>query len=586
MINATKEKLATYFQGSSQFIVPFFQRGYVWDEDNWETFWEHVSTVLNRLETNAGAEHFIGTLITKRRAEDRLGQSAYDLIDGQQRLTTIALLLKAIGESASSQMPNLKSVITEHLWFHDSRGNAYPRIVPSSYDKKYYDAILTGQPVQGASGDEHRIVRAYRFFMSRLKDLGDERLDLLRLVLLERIPAICMMLSQDDDEQEIFDTINALGVRLTTGELLKNFVFKEKTIQPHYDTLWRSVFEASDDQVEFWAAEKTAGRIIRTNIEVLLYCYLIIKTGSDVRLESLFKEYKKWLGGKSFGEMQSFLKELRQYAEIYLTFPSGDDLNQIAYLDEEKRFFHVVENLMVTTIYPLVLYIYRNVTVESDRLAVLRLLETYLVRRNVCRLTTKNYNSLFIQIIARLEEQRAAGQLAAATALTEVIHQFDDPTNLMPTDQAFEDAFRREALSNQNAREILFLIALYHASTGLADVTQLCLRNYSVEHMMPTKWQDKWLDRDMTDVERADRDRRVRTLGNLTLVTKRLNSKLQNSAWNVKTGVLKQYSSLRMTVRYLDDSWDETTIDARAGELADDAKKIWPWISHQSQKSL
>lgn len=582
MINATKEKLATYFQGNSQFIVPFFQRGYVWDEDNWETFWEHISAVLDDAEKNAPAEHFIGTLITKRRAEDRLGQSAYDLIDGQQRLTTIAVFLKAIGESVSGQMPSLKSMITEHLWFRDARGNSYPRIVPSGYDKRYYDAIIAGEPIQGTSAEEHKIVRAYRFFMTKLKGFGDERLDLLRLVLLERVPAICMLLSQDDDEQEIFDTINALGVRLTTGELLKNYVFKEKSIQLQYDTLWKSVYEANDDQVEFWAAEKTAGRIIRTNIEVLLYCYLIIKTGGDVKLESLFKEYKKWLGGKSPEDIQSFLKELKEYADIYFSFPSGDDLNQIAYTEEEKRFFHVVENLMVTTIYPLVLYIYKRIPAENDRLAVLRLLETYLVRRNVCRLTTKNYNSLFIQIIAKLEERRAVGQLTAAKALTEVINEFQDPSNLMPTDQTFEGAFKREALSNQNSREILFLIALYHVSSGLADVARLCLRNYSVEHMMPMKWEEKWLIKEMTEQEKAERNRRILTLGNLTLVTKRLNSKLQNSEWGVKTDVLKLHSSLRMTVNYLDKSWEDAEIDLRAGHLAEDAKNMWPWIRQES----
>lgn len=593
MINATKEKLTTYFQGTGQFVVPFFQRGYVWDEDNWTTFWEHISEVLERAEQSAAAEHFIGTLITKRQAETKLGQAVYDLIDGQQRLTTIAIFLRAIGDSASAAMPNLKTMITEHLWFRDAYDKSYPRIVPSGYDKNYYDALMSGNHMQGSSWDEHKLVRAYRFFASRLEGFSDQRLDLLRLVMLERVPVICMMLAPDDDEQEIFDTINALGVRLTTGELLKNYVFKEKGIQSDYEALWKSVFEANEDQVEFWSAEKTAGRVIRTNIEVLLYCYLIIKTGSDIRLESLFKEYKTWLGGKSLEEKRSFLKELRQYAEIYFTFPSGDDLNQIEYKEEEKRFFHVVENLVVTTIYPLVLYVYKNVTAESDRLSLLGLLETYVVRRNVCRLTTKNYNSLFIQMIAKLEERRGRGGVRVPTSLAEIIDEFEDPTNLMPTDQAFADAFETEAISNQNAREILFLIALFHSSTGLADVSRLCLRNYSVEHMMPTKWEENWSDRERDDLERVKRNRAIKTLGNLTLVTKRLNSKMQNRAWKDekgkgqgKTDVLRKHSSLQMTVEYLDKTWSEPEISIRAKSLAADAKKMWPWSRLESAKKL
>ena len=184
------------------------------------------------------------------------------------------------------------------------------------------------------------------------------------------------MLSADDDEQEIFDTINALGVRLTTGELLKNFIFMERSLQGQYETLWRDTYEGNEEQVEFWNSEKTAGRVVRTNMEVLLYCYLIITTKEEVKLESLFKEYKKWLSEKPTEAKRAFLGELRQYAEIYYSFPSDTDLNQIGFKEEEKRFFHVVDYLVVTTIYPLILYIYKNVTSSEARSSMVRMLES------------------------------------------------------------------------------------------------------------------------------------------------------------------------------------------------------------------
>ena len=247
----------------------------------------------------------------------------------------------------------------------------------------------------------------------------------------------------------------------------------------------------------FWNTEKTAGRIIRTNIEVLLYCYLIIKTGSsEIKLDSLFKEYKKWLSDKSAEDKVVFLKELKDYAEIYSSFPSGVDLNQIGFKEEEKRFFHIVENLMVTTIYPLVLYIYKTVTSIETRSEILRMLESYLVRRNICRLTTKNYNSLFIQISNKLEQLRRVGSMINSEMLAEIIREFDDPTNLMPLNNDFKAAFGTAILSNQNAREILFIVALQQVSSGLADMPTLSLANYSVEHMIPVKWEENWLDRD------------------------------------------------------------------------------------------
>src|SRR6266566_3019228 len=359
MINATKEKLASFFQGTIQYEVPFFQRAYVWDDENWATLWDHVLTVLERHEQGLSGEHFIGTVITKQRPAERLGQQVHDLIDGQQRLTTIALLLQAIADTATGDVPRLKEVISDNLRFRDTRNEVHPRVIPSSYDRTYYNAIMAGEAHASLANGDHKIVRAYRFFRDRLADMTDDRRDQLRLVLLERVSVISMMLSHEDDEQEIFDTINALGVRLTTAELLKNYIFKEQTIQSHYATLWKDVYEDNEEHVEFWNAERTAGRIIRTNIEVLLYCYLVIKTGSEVKLESLFKEYKRWLDGKPGPERLAFLRELREYAEIYASFPAGAELNEIAFDEWEKRFFHVVENLMITTVLPLALYIYK-----------------------------------------------------------------------------------------------------------------------------------------------------------------------------------------------------------------------------------
>lgn len=576
MISAAKEKLASYYQGSSQFIVPFFQRAYVWDEDNWQTLWEHTISVLEKAEEKTSGEHFIGTIITKQRPATAIGQSMYDLIDGQQRLTTFAILLKAIGNASTNQMPNLKNKIDEHLRFQDAKGNNYSRIQLCGYDTPYYDAVITSNGLAHVKNSDHKIIRAYKYFADKLIGFTDDRLDMLRLIILDRVPIISMMLSQDDDEQEIFDTINSLGVRLTTGELLKNHIFQDKDMHGQYESLWKDVYEANEDQIDFWNEEKTAGRIIRTNIEVLLYSYLIIKTGGDIKLESLFKEYKKWLSDKKAKERIAFLGELKEYAEIYSDFPSGTTLGQIGFEEGEKRFFHIVENLVITTVYPLIIYIYKNIADQKVRRDILAVIESYLVRRNICRLTTKNYNLLFIQIINKLEEERRShGELSAET-LARIIEGFNDATNLRPTDEQFRDAIKKEPLSNQNSREILFLIALYQVSTGLADIPKLSLGNYSVEHIMPIKWEANWRSREMTSQERDERNHKLLTLGNLTLVTKRLNSKMQNESWEIKKVILKKNSGLRMTTDYLDrELWNEASIDERGGHLTKSALEIW-----------
>jgi len=367
MINANKELLNSFFTSNLQYIVPFFQRTYVWDEDNWEILWEHISQIAQKTNGPHNDEHFIGTLITKQQVSERIDESKRDLIDGQQRLTTIALLLKAIATKATGQGDyiKLKDKANELLLFENSRGEKFLRIEHSRNDKEYFEAIMHDGDLSKLNNQEHKILKCYKFFKDKLKDFSDDQLENLRTIILSNVPVISMLLSDKDDEQEIFDTINSLGVKLTTGELLKNYIFKEKELQSLYESHWHDVFEEDEEQIEFWNKNKTSGRIIRTNIEILLYCYLIIKIRSDVKLEKLFIAYKNWLSGKSQDDKKDFLEELKRYATIYYNFPDSSELNEISFSQEQERFFHIIENLEITTVYPLILFIYDKLPIRQ-----------------------------------------------------------------------------------------------------------------------------------------------------------------------------------------------------------------------------
>ncbi|WP_276366247.1 DUF262 domain-containing HNH endonuclease family protein [Chryseolinea sp. H1M3-3] len=572
MINATKEKLSSFFQGNMQYVVPFFQRSYVWNQENWDTLWEHIKRILD--EKIKKHEHFIGTLIVKQRTPERIGETSYDLIDGQQRLTTFSILLKAIADTATNSgvFIKLAEKTNELLVFEDSRGDKHLRIMHSRNDKDYFETLMLNEKQEKLKNQGHRILQAYRYFHDKLAPFTDEERDELRNIILTNVPVISMMLAQEDDEQEIFDTINSLGVRLTTAELLKNHVFQYKEIQDKYEEYWFEVFEEDEDMLAFWNKKKTSGRVSRTNIDILLYCYLIIQTRREVNLEKLFQDYKQWLKDKPLNERKSFLVDLREYAGIYYSFPEGTEINEIAFSESEKRFFHVIENLEITTVIPLVLCIYKMVTMKKERTKMLGLLESYLVRRNVCRLTTKNYNNLFIQIMQQLIDSEEIDYLT----LKEILIGFIDDTNRFPSDGEFQRAFGDEQISNSNAYEILYCIALYQLNNEYSDVKKLSSLSFSVEHIMPQKWETNWLTRKMREDEKAIRYKKIKTLGNLTLVTQNLNSKMKNSEWSRKKEHLKEYSKLRLTTDYLKlKSWDENAIQNRADILSSDALKIW-----------
>ncbi|MCW5961026.1 MAG: DUF262 domain-containing protein [Pyrinomonadaceae bacterium] len=574
MINATKEQLNSFFSGTLQFVVPFFQRAYVWDSENWEILWDHISRIANVENNTTSSEHFIGTLIIKQRLANKMGEHKHDLIDGQQRLTTFALLLKAIANTASGNEPYTKLIekTNELIVFEDAKGTSFIRLEHSKNDIEYFEAIMLDKDVDRLPNQDHRILKCYRFFEKKLEGYTDEQLDTFKTVILNNVPLISMLLSANDDEQEIFDTINSLGVRLTTGELLKNFIFSDTSIRVKYSELWEPVFEDDEDQINFWNRSKTSGRVVRTNIEVLLYCYLIIQKKANVELERLFKEYKAWLGGKSDQEKIDFLEELKDYASIYFTFPEGTQLNELRFSQHEERFFHVIEKLEITTVYPLVLYLYKRVGNRSHLVEMLGTLESYLVRRQVCRLSTKNYNNVFIQMIKELESL----EHLTPESFRSMFESFDVDTNRFPLDIEFTDAFLKQPISNINAREILFCISLYQIHTPMNDVGSLSSSSYTVEHIMPQKWEEHWSVAGMDDLARLERNRKIKTLGNLTLVTQYLNSSMKNAPWETKREALQNYSLLKITTEYLEKiSWDESEIESRALDLARTALKIW-----------
>lgn len=591
MLSANKEKLQSFFQGSNQFIIPFFQRSYVWKIDNWSELWENIVEVINESETNSNSEHFIGTIIVQQAQTEKLGSLIYNLIDGQQRLTTICLLLKALHDASKDEA--LRNWILSLLIYIDSYGEKNLRIIHSKVDKEHFQKILLAndnndslyipfitkfQTLNRKERDIYldsmnKIDGAYLFFRVNIKEqLHPDQIRTFVTILLEKLPVIHMALTKEDDVQHIFDTINSLGVRLTAAELLKNHLYSYPAVSSKYKEYWENVFEADEDSTEYWNKNRTSGRIIRTTIELFLYSYLIIKNENLIKIDTLFKEFKTYLKDKEndSAALLEFAKELSEYGKLYATIPNGENLAEINFKEQDKRFLHVVQELDNTTVFPLVLYIYKNVKNIDERNKILNLLESYLVRRTACHLTTKNYNNLFIGLIKDLKKEGIVTYEYIRTKLL----SYNDDTNRFPTDEEFINAFHSTYLINQYSREILFCIALYQMDNEMQDNTKLSNYGFSLEHIMPKKWKNNWsLSRGYNE---DYRNQKLLTLGNLTLVKGKLNSSMRDSNWKRKKEALRQYSTLRITTDYIYCStWDEKIIEKRANDLSVIALKIW-----------
>ncbi|MCT9413803.1 DUF262 domain-containing HNH endonuclease family protein [Acinetobacter baumannii] len=599
MLSANKEKIQSFLMGSSQYHIPFFQRPYVWKIENWQEF---IESVIEQTEMagDSESEHFIGTIIVQQKESTKIGAIEYDLVDGQQRLTTICLLLKAIQDLAQKEAT--KNWIQTLLTFTDSEAELCPRIIHSRKDVELFESILfdashnekSWKDFEKLSKDqwddyfnkalEHKtVLGCYLYFRNAVNkylnsknidiDTQDQLIKKIVQTILIKLPVIHMALSKKDDVQEIFDTINSQGVKLTTAELLKNFLFKnnEKSIKLYQEN-WYSIFEANEDDIEFWSSDRTSGRMRRSTMELFLYSYLVITKESTVKLEKLFREYKNLIKQKNQDELVALIKDLKQHAEVYRQIPDGIDLRALSYGEYKKRFFQIASEFDITTIMPLMLFIMKQVKDEAELKKILKVLESYIARRTICKMTTKNYNNLFLSLLVEVKKWDT---ITSERFLNKLLTYKED-TNIFPSDEQVRKAIFNKTLINKYTREVLYIISLYDLSDPKVDNHVLSLDGFSLEHLMPKKWQNNW---DIPETkELIDQNNyKLLTLGNLALIKGTLNSKLRDAAWSSKRKDLDTYSTLKRTRECLDkEIWDVKQIDERSHSLFKAIMQIWP----------
>ena len=569
-MKADDVNIQTVFNRSRHLDIPFFQRAYVWGKENndlWDRFLEDIKTASNNNE-----KYFMGVIILKQTqtsASDQVGDVRV-VIDGQQRLTTLILLFKALYEINGSPEKFKENFYTNYgdlILRHN-------RIDREKFEKILEDIELTKQDKESC------IYKCYNYFKENIeKDEIDPN------KVFQNITFVLVELREDEDEQQIFDSINSLGMSLTAAELLKNYLFKED--EEKYKVNWEEVFEDKDKKT-YWDMKVTSGRNIRTNLDLFLESYLTIKIQdkafkidsrdkkSLLKIQSVFDSYKKLIEKHSF-DKEELISELREYAKIYRSYINplivDQDTEDKEYI---KRINLVIFGLNTTTIIPYILYVAKNSS-EQDRKDIFRYIESYLIRRLIIKETSKNYNNLF-------RESFINKKICLFVDLKDFIENKTDKSNFMPTDEQVRSGINESRLNNYQARGVLYLIET--AIRGDMHSTEIkSMNSFSLEHLMPKNWRKNWKASSFSDEMKKERDRALRTLGNLILLDRRLNSSISDSDWKTKKegkgrhGGLKQYATGMDTFnpKYIEKKdWNEEAIKERARELSEKAiNEVW-----------
>jgi hypothetical protein len=546
-MHARETTVKAMLGGQKQYVVPLFQRKYRWTRDHWNTLWVDV---LDNYQTKAAHDHFLGSAVTLPRDGTPDGITPFSLIDGQQRLTTLSLLLAAIRDLARPDDAELAERV-DGLYLRNRYVSGFDRfkVLPTQADREAFAAVIDSEaPVSGSAVSD-----AYKFFVTAIRKGDDDghpiRIADLESVVLNKLSLVSITLDKDDNPYRIFESLNAKGMRLTQSDLLRNYVFMRLPLVQHeevYNVLWRPMEDRLGSRIE---------EFIRDHL---------VKDGEFVRKEDVYQAWKDRLDDLSSGELRSEIESLGRFSTFYkkLIAPVHEP-------DEGVRELLVRLNRWGgTTIYPFLLNMYADR--DSGRVSnvglrrVLQFVESFLVRRLFANVPTNALNRIFIRLYK---------QLPAQDDIVDATHRALSQSGLRwPSDNELRDGVMNYPLyidSRPDQRKmILEVLEESYAHQEPVDMARL-----TIEHVMPQSLTNEW-QRELGDSARDIHKKYLHTLGNLTLTG--YNSPLSNLPFERKQQILER-SHLELNREVAQSpAWNEGAILERAQRLFERAVQIWP----------
>lgn len=563
------------FNGSRLLEVPFYQRAYVWDEEQWDRFLADMEFV-----TKTKKPYFLGSIIFKSGKTPNTWDHFSDckiVIDGQQRLTTLMIFFKVLCLKKNEN----------RLFERDFRLEDDTIVLQHGRnDISAFDKVMCQEKTEEIPNivPASQIISAFNYF---LKKIDSDKLD--RNIIKQNVQFVCIDLLDGEDEQQVFDTINSLGVRLTTAELLKNYFYNKDNVQ-EYEKNWVAIFEKDSETRLYWEQEMETGRIKRSLIDIFFDAYFQIFlqdkkyniTAEDKivysRVDHLAKSYQSFIDHYCGGDKSVVLGQMAEYAKCFAETFRPEYCNMgIPAAPGIERINVIMFGLKNTTLIPYILYVAKNVENQSELRKIYGILESYLMKRMIVHAPTKNYNNLFTSLILN--------SVLEADALKGRLNKGNDATTFVPSDNDLINGFKTAKLVNLQTRGILYLLEAGIRSAK-SSTALLGFNNYSLEHIMPKKWRNNWAACE-TEILARRRDSMLLTLGNLAIIPQSLNASIRDSSWEAKksgkgvnnpglsvcaAGLTTIHDALQK------DIWDEECIEFRAEWLFEQARSLWDMI--------
>ena len=585
------------FKNSTVLRIPFFQRQYVWGEKEWERF-------INDMESLVGLrkKYFLGSLIFKNEEptdeEAAYGVSEkYTVIDGQQRLTTLSIFLKALNSLLIDDQ--LRNNFQSSFFIQNGQRN--PVLHHSINDRAAYQETMWGNPL--TPYEDKRVVKAYHFFRDKLVGRGQLELKALWMAVFARIKFVEIILDDQDDEQQIFDTINSLGVDLTIDELMKNFLY-DVNEEEAYVNNWKPVFDDTASR-DFWGTSDAARSQAATDenkvISNFFYDFVRIKMwdyegqpGFDrkafVQKSQIFSTCKAFV--EVFGtDKQTLANDIIEYAKLYKKYLNKKNLDVRIPMTSGIERIACIAMTKDSTITPYLLYVLKNVNGLQEQNKMFEFLETYLVRRMVA--LPVNANKMATEFYT---EQLVAKRIDNYDKLKEYIMNIGEDKNMhMPSDTEIATNIHQTIFGDETTPRLIFYLQETRNRYQHTGGYNYFLAEYIIPK--PCKASERNYPPHADDMLEQERKTKTKTIGNFILLEKpRVENNpdkeaddqekmikalkgVANEAFADKSQVMKQYVSTLICSNWFNtkDNWDETAIQIRnRGFASKVVPKVWP----------
>jgi uncharacterized protein with ParB-like and HNH nuclease domain/predicted transport protein len=553
-MKATEANLLEFIKKSNQFSIPIYQRLYSWTEKECGRLWNDIMTVGSKNIPS----HFIGSIMYIEKGLYQISKPEPLLvIDGQQRLTTISLLLEALARKIGDNEVegfSARKIRNYYLINPLETGDRKYKLLLSQNDRNTYISII--EQKEYPNKFSIRIKNIFEYFTSKIDKLSENDIQNLCLGLLKLFIVDISLNRDQDNPQLIFESMNSTGKDLSQADLIRNFMLMrlEGDIQKRlYEDYWHPM------ELEF------GQEAYDSHFDSFMRHYLTMKTGNIPKIREVYEEFKNYFYN-SRRDNEEELKELKKYAAYFCAMALGKEEDK-----ELKKAFSDLRELKVDVSYPLLLELYNDYKIgifsKNDFIEIIRLIESYVFRRAVCGIPTNSLNKTFASF---------AKSIIKENYLESVKAHFNKMTSYrrFPNDEEFITELKCRDLYNFRSRSYWLKRLENHDRKEQVNVSE-----YTIEHILP---QNNNLNHDWRQALGPDwekiQQKYVHTLGNLTLTgyNSEYSDKFFTDKRDMKGGFRESPLKLNRGLANLD-TWNEETILQRAENLSKEALKVWQY---------